>query len=62
MDIVVGVVILLALLVFEPGNEEINAYCTAAIDLEDERTSEKFDTRIACWNYYNEYREEIPTL
>ena len=62
MDIVLGAIFILVLLVFEPGNEKINAYCTAAIDLEDERTSEKFDKRIECWNHYHEYRDDIPDL
>ena len=41
MDLALGAIAIIVLLIFEPGNEKINAYCSAAIDLEDERTSEK---------------------
>ncbi len=59
MDLLLGSLVLLVLYIFEPGNEEINAYCTASLAGE---TSEEFSSRKECWDAYHEYRDEIPTL
>ena len=54
MDIALVVAFLITLFVFEPGNVEINAYCKAAVQ------SEEFESRKSCWEYYTDYREDIP--
>jgi len=57
MDIALAVGFLLTLFIFEPGNEKINAYCKASLAGE---TEEVFKSRKECWDYYNDYREDIP--
>ena len=57
MEITLLIVILLA--VFTPGNTKINEYCSHALE---GNTSETFENRAECWNYYHEYRDEIPEI
>jgi hypothetical protein len=56
MDVVLVVGFFLTLLVFEPGNEKINAYCKQAV------IDKEFESRKLCWDYYHEYREDIPDI
>lgn len=51
MDLIVPLIVLGLLLVFEPGNKELNEYCTKAVE---EGT---FDARIQCWNHYKDIRD-----
>ena len=57
MDIALAVGFLLTLFIFEPGNEKINAYCKASLAGE---TEEVFKSRKECWDYYDDFREDIP--
>jgi hypothetical protein len=57
MDIALAVGFLLTLFIFEPGNEKINAYCKASLAGE---TEEVFTSRKDCWDYYDDFREDIP--
>ena len=56
MDVVLVVGFFLTLLVFEPGNEKINTYCKQAV------IDKEFESRKLCWDYYHEYREDIPDI
>ena len=42
--------------IFEPGNQKINAYCKQAV------IDGEFDSRKLCWDYYHEYRDDIPDI
>jgi len=59
MDIALAVAFGLVLFFFEPGNVEINSYCKKAVAGEAKET---FASRKECWDYYHEYREDIPKL
>jgi len=54
MDVALVVVFFLTLFVFEPGNKKINAYCKQAV------IDEEFTSRKNCWDYYTDFREDIP--
>ena len=57
MDILVALAVLVVTAVYEPGNKKINDYCRKATE---GKTEETFDSRIDCWKYYKNYRDEIP--
>ena len=57
MDILLAASLLLTLFIFEPGNEKINNYCRASLAGE---TEEVFTSRKECWDYYDDFREDIP--
>jgi len=54
MDVVLVVGLFLTLFIFEPGNKKINAYCKQAV------IDKEFESRKLCWDYYTDYREDIP--
>tara|TARA_R110002020_G_scaffold167017_3_gene355218 strand:+ start:16539 stop:16709 length:171 start_codon:yes stop_codon:yes gene_type:complete len=54
MDLILPVIFLLTLFIFEPGNEKINTFCKGAVK------DGTFETRKGCWDYYDNYREDIP--
>tara|TARA_B100001750_G_scaffold246740_1_gene270050 strand:+ start:919 stop:1086 length:168 start_codon:yes stop_codon:yes gene_type:complete len=54
MDLVVPLILVAVTFIFEPGNTEINNYCRSAV------ADGTFKSRIECWNYYHEYRDDIP--
>lgn len=56
MDLVVPLILVVVTFIYEPGNVEINNYCRGAVE------DEIFDSKIECWNHYNEYRDEIPNV
>lgn len=51
MDILFSVILVGILLVYQPGNKELNTYCKKAVE---EKT---FQTRMECWNYYKDVRD-----
>ena len=51
MDLIAPIAFFLALLIFQPGNKELNEYCTKAVN------DGTFQSRIECWNYYKDYRD-----
>jgi|TARA_B110000908_G_C10227085_1_gene438532 hypothetical protein len=56
MDVGIALIAMLVVFILEPGNEKINAYCTYAIE------TNEFESRKLCWDYYHEYREDIPDI
>tara|TARA_R110002074_G_scaffold123683_1_gene259408 strand:- start:25411 stop:25674 length:264 start_codon:yes stop_codon:yes gene_type:complete len=68
VDILLPVVLAIVTFIYEPGNEKINDYCRAAVagdqlGLDGEPlTTETFSSRKECWDYYDDFREDIPTI
>ena len=56
MDIALAVLVIITVFIFEPGNEKINAYCKQAV------IDGEFYSRKLCWDYYHEYRDDIPDI
>ena len=54
MELVVPLVLVMVTLIYEPGNAEINNYCKKAVK------DGTFKSRIECWDYYKNYRDDIP--
>ena len=51
MDIFISALIVGVLLIFEPGNKELNEYCSKAVE------DSTFQTRKECWDYYKDERD-----
>lgn len=51
MDIFISALIVGVLLIFEPGNKELNEYCSKAVE------DKTFQTRKECWDYYKDERD-----
>jgi len=56
VDLVVRIILVVLTIVYQPGNENINAYCKHAVE-----EAEEFTNRKECWDYYKDYRDEIPS-
>tara|TARA_R100000742_G_C4279678_1_gene105250 strand:+ start:11626 stop:11808 length:183 start_codon:yes stop_codon:yes gene_type:complete len=57
MDVVVPLVLVIVTFIFEPGNKKINTYCEYAVE-----ETEEFTSRKECWDYYKDYRDDIPDI
>jgi hypothetical protein len=56
MEILLPLSLIIATIIYEPGNVKINNFCREAVSVGI------YETRKECWDEYHEYRDEIPEL